>query len=214
MGAFVLVDELVEDEPDDFRALLIDMEFTVPDIIAQHIPAEHHALLHTPALPPLDPVGGLAAFLLRDGGHDGEPQLGVRIQRVDVVVHEDDADAEFLELAGVEDAVQRVAGETADLLRDDQVEGAPLGIGHHPVEGVALLGAGAGDALVNIDFGQLPEGVALYVFAEVFLLALKRIDLIFLVRRYPAVGRDPPRLVRGWNQTHLPFLIGPASPSF
>ena len=65
MTALALVEILVEDQPDDLRAFLIDNQFSVAHIVAEHIAPEHNALFHPSALSPLDTLRGFSAFLLR-----------------------------------------------------------------------------------------------------------------------------------------------------
>ena len=66
----------------------------------------------------------------------------------------------FFKLANCDQAVDRVAGETADRLRDDEVDFAGHGIGNHFIKADAVLGVRAGNALVRVYFYELPFGIA------------------------------------------------------
>ena len=179
---------LPEDQPHQLGPLGVDGHAAVFHIIAQQRPSEDHSPLHLPGLTPLDPGGRLAALLLGDGAHDGKPQLRVRLQGVDGVVHKQDTHAQPSQLPGVGNGVQDVSGETADLLGDNQPEFPHVGVVNHPVEGCPLFGGCARDALVSVDLIQLPVRLAGDVLLEIALLRLKGIGLVILVGGDPAVG--------------------------
>ena len=195
VGSLAFVKVLVEDQPHDFRAFFVDVKLAAAHVVAQHIPPEDYALFHAAAVSPFDALGRAAAFLLRDGGHDGEPQFRVRVEGVDVVVHEDHADAHCLELPGVTDAVQHIAGEAGDFLGENEVEFVILRVLDHAVEGGAFLRSGAAHALVHIDFVKLPQRVAADVLVEIPLLAFQRIGLVEIVGGHTAIGGDPLDLI-------------------
>ena len=86
----------------------------------------------------------LAQLVLGNGRHDGQPQLGVLIEGVDIVVLEEHAHAVAKELPRELDRVQRVAGKTGDLLGDDQIKFVLRCILNHAVEVFTVLGGDAG----------------------------------------------------------------------
>ena len=102
----------------------------------------------------------LTQFILRDAGHDGEAQLGILVERVDVVVLEENADAGGKQLARVADAVERVAGKTRDFLGENKVEFVVLCVLHHALEVVALAGRHAGQTFVDIAVDKRPCRIA------------------------------------------------------
>ena len=104
-------------------------------------------------------VAELAQFVLGDGGHDGQPQLGVLIKGVDIVILEEYAHAAAEKLPGKLNGVQRIAGKTGDLLGDDKVKGTLRRVIDHAVEVLAALGGDAGQALVNVAGDKRPRGV-------------------------------------------------------
>ena len=181
----------MEDMPHDLRTFFVDVHLAAMHIVAQHTASEHHALFHAALLPPLDALGCFAAFLLRDGGHDGEPQLRIGVKGVDVVVHEDHANAVPPQFTGITHAVQRVSCKTGDLLRNNEVDLAPLCRIDHAVECLALFRVGARDALIRKHLHQFPLRLPLDVLAKIPLLALKGIRLILVIRRHAAIGRHP-----------------------
>ena len=107
-GSLLLHAVLVKDQAYQLRALWICCQASILYIIAQQGTAEHHPLLHPPGLAPLHPAGGLAALLLGDGAHNGQPKLGVRLQGADAVVHKQYAHTQGLQLPGIGDGVQDV----------------------------------------------------------------------------------------------------------
>ena len=106
-----------------------------------------------------DAAGELAQLILGDGGHDGKPQLSVLVQRIDVVILEEDRNPGGQQLAGEGDGIQRIAGKAGDLLGDDQIEGPGLGVLDHAVKILPLAGRDAGEPLVGIAGDIVPGGV-------------------------------------------------------
>ncbi len=160
-------------------------------IVAQKVPPENYALFHPAFLPPFYSFGGLAALLMRNGEENGQSKLCVRDKGVNAVVEKDHADSQLLELPGVENAVQRVAGKTADLLGDDQLKAVILGIRNHTVESGAFLGGGTGDALIDIDFAEFPQRVTFNILSKITFLTFQRICLIVPVGRNLTIGGYP-----------------------
>ena len=176
--AFAVIHKFAEDIPYDLRARLVDDQHPAAHVIAEQVAAEHDALFHAALLPPLDALGGAAALLLRDGGENRQPQLGVSVERIEVVAQKQHADAKALELACVINAVERVAREAGDLLRHDQVEHPRTRTGNHALKCQPLFRAGAGEPLVGKDARQFPAGLPGDVFPKVALLALEGVCLI------------------------------------
>ena len=181
----------MENMPHYFRAFFVDVHFAAMHIVAQHTAPEHHALLHAAFLSPFDALGCFAAFLLRDGGHDGEPKLRIGIKGVDVVVHKDHANAVPPQFTGITHAVQRISCKTGDLLRDNKVDLAPFCRIDHAVERFTLFRVGARDTLIRKHFHQLPFGLPLDVLAKIPLLAFKGIRLVLVIRGHAAIDRHP-----------------------
>ena len=91
--------------------------------------------------------------------HDGQAQLRVLVQGVDVVVLEEHPHTGVQQLPGVLNGVQRVAGEPGDLLGDDEVEQPGPAVLHHAVKVLPLPGGGGGQALVDVARHVGPVGV-------------------------------------------------------
>ena len=72
-------------------------------------------------------------------------------------------DAFFLQLSDGGQAVDGIAGKAADGLGDDEINFPGQRISHHGLEALAVLGAGAGDALIGIDLHEFPVVPRLYV---------------------------------------------------
>ena len=71
------------------------------------------------SLPPSDILGNTSAFLLRQRGHDRYQQLAFAVKGVDVFLLKIDLGAVLFELANSGQAVNGVAGKTADGFGDD-----------------------------------------------------------------------------------------------
>ena len=133
------------------------------------------------------PFGQLAHLVLRDGGHDGEAQLGVPVEGVDVVVLKEHADAVPQQLARVADAVEGVAGEAADLLGHNEVEPPGFGVLNHAEKLLASLDRGAADALVHVAAGKGPVRIGADIVLKVADLIAEAVDLLLLVGRNAGV---------------------------
>ena len=139
------------------------------------------------SLAPGDVLGYGATLLLGQTGHDGEQQLALAVEGVDVLLLEEALAAGVLELADDGEAVHGVAGEAADGFGDDEVYLSIQGIRHHAVEAVPVLGVQAGDTLVRIDAHELPVGVGLDVLGVVVHLGLIAGILLIAVRGHTGV---------------------------
>lgn len=191
MSALPLSDKFLENQPHYLCSLRVDGHFSVGNIIAQHTSPEYNALLHLSLLTPFDPLRGPSAFFLGNGGHDGQPQLRITVQSVDVVIHKDNAHTQLLQLTGIGDAVQCISGETGYFLGHNQIQFPVFGAGNHPMKGFPLFRSSSGQPFICKHLEKLPFLVALDVLAEIALLALKGIGLILIVRRNTAVCGDP-----------------------
>ena len=85
MRAFALIDAFAEDLPHGLCPRFVHIQHAAAHIVAEQVAPEHDALLHTPFLPPFDALGGAAALFLRDGGENRQAQLGVTVERAEVV---------------------------------------------------------------------------------------------------------------------------------
>lgn len=191
MSALPLLDEFLENQPHYLCALRVDGHFPVGNIIAKHTSPEYNALLHLPLLAPFDPLRCPSALLLSNGGHNGQPQLRITVQSVDVVIHKDNTYTQLLQLPGIGDAIQCISGETGYFLGHNQIQFSVLGAGNHPVKCFSFFCSGSGQPFIGKHLEKFPFLVALDVLAEIALLALKGIGLIFIVRRNTAVCGDP-----------------------
>ena len=120
--------------------------------IGHRYPAVCKALAHAPGYV----LGDVPALLLGDAGHDRQQHLALAVQRVDVLLLEIDLHVMLLQLADGGQGVHRIPGEAGNRLGDDQVDLARQRILNHAVKALAFLRAGAGDALVGVDFHKLP----------------------------------------------------------
>ena len=78
--------------------------------------------------------------------HDGEPQFGILVKGVDIVVLKVHAHAAAQQLARVAQAVECISGETADLLGDDEVKAAAFRVLDHLEKLFTSLDRRAADA--------------------------------------------------------------------
>ena len=98
----------------------------------------------------------IAAFLLRNAGHDGQQHLAFAVQRVDVLFLKIDLHAVFLQFSDGGQCVHRVSCEAGDALGDNQVDPACQRVLNHAVKPLALFGAHARNALIRVHIHELP----------------------------------------------------------
>lgn len=176
---------------DEHGFLLVDHQMFVHIIIAINAAVAKYApLLDGLAAAEFHAGGNLAALVLGDAGHDGEPQLAVRIQGVDAVVHKKHAHVPAQKVAGVGERIDGVAGKAADLLGKDQVEAALFAVLDHLQKMLTLADAGAADAFVNIARHKRPPLDTLDLLGEVGLLVFQGVELLVLVGGHAGVEGD------------------------
>mgnify|MGYP007129654750 CR=1 FL=1 len=130
-----------------------------------------------------------------DGGHDGQPQLGILIKGVDIVVLEENAYAAAKKLPCELNGVQCVAGETGDLLGDDKIKGILRRVIDHTVEVLAALGGDAGQALINVAGDKRPRGVPADEVLVVLDLVAQRVQLLVRLGGHAGIVCHPQRNV-------------------
>ena len=186
----------LEQLPDDLSLFLVDIQPLVRFAVAEDIAvAQYHTVFDRLMMSPADTRADLAAFVLRHRSHDGQAELTVLVERVDIVVLEVDRYAVTEQLARILDAVERIAGESGDLFGDDQIKLSRQRVVDHLVEFLALFGRHAGDALVDVASGKFPIRHIADVLGEVFLLVFKRIELFHKIRADAGVVGNPERQI-------------------
>lgn len=139
-------------------------------------------------------LGNAAAFFLRERAHDGDEELAFRVERPDVFLLEINLDALVLELPHGGQAVDGVAGETADALRDDEVDLARERVLDHALETFTVARVRCADALVGVHSRELPVLAAFDVVRVVVDLRLVARHLVGVVGRDSGVARNAPPL--------------------
>ena len=204
MRAFTLIDAFAEDLPHGLCPRFVHIQHAAAHVVAEQVTPEHDALLHAPPLSPFDALGGAATLLLRDGGEDRQAQLGVTVERAEVVAQKQHAHTQTFELARVVNAVERVARKARDLLGHDQVERAGARTGDHALKGKPFFRARSGQPLVGEDSGEFPVRLLRDIGAKVALLALEGVRLIVAVCGDAAVGSHAQRLFPGTHVSACP----------
>ena len=153
--------------------------------------SQHHVILDGLLMAEFYAAAELAQLVLGNGRHDGQPQLGVLIEGVDIVVLEEHAHAVAKELPRELDGVQRVTGKTGDLLGDDQIKFVLRCILDHAVEVLTVLGGDAGQALVNITGYKCPRGIPADEVFVVLNLITQRVQLLVRLGGHAGVVRHP-----------------------
>ena len=169
---------------DDLRLFRNDLRLTILTLavaIQLFILDADLSGFHGAALTPCDIGGDGFTFRLGEGTGEGDPQLAVLLQRIDIFLLEDDCDAKLFERPDIVEAVHRVAGEARNRLGQDDIDFLLAAVPDHPHEVLALLGRGSGDALVRKDACHRPSGVG-HDFIGIQFLVVK--SKAFITRRY------------------------------
>ena len=95
---------------------------------------------HGTAFTPCDIGGDGFTLRLGEGTGEGDSQLTVLLQRIDVFLLEDDCDAKLFERPDIVEAVHRVAGEAGNRLGQDHIDFLLAAVPDHPHEVLTLLG--------------------------------------------------------------------------
>lgn len=146
------------------------------------------------SLSPGNILGYGAAFFLCQARHDGEQQFALAVKGVNVLLFKVDFYAFFFQLADSNQAVDRISGEAANRLCDDEVDFIGHGIGDHFIKADTVFGVRAGNALVGVNLNKLPFGIAFDVLRVVIHLRLVAGELLIAVCGNSCVSCDPPFL--------------------
>ena len=191
-GAISVVGIQIKYDPHDFRFFLIDGQHTILFVITvELVVAQHMAILNRLPETKFQSLGKLSHLILGNARHDDQTKLAVGIQGVDVVILEEHAHIVLQQLLGVLDAVQGGAGKTGDFLGDDKVKQPRLGIPDHTIEIISPLGAGAGDALIDVPRHKGPVGFALDQLGVILHLVFQGVQLFILICRNTGVKGYP-----------------------
>ena len=152
--------------------------------------AQHHAVFDGLLMAEFHTAGELAQLVLGDAGHDGQPQLAVLVQRVDVVVLEKSPHPGGEQPPGVLDGVQGVAGKAGDLLGEDEVKAPGLPVLNHPVEILPLFGGGGGESLIDVAVHIGPAGIPADQVPVVLDLVAQGVQLFVGLAGHPGIEGD------------------------
>ena len=144
----------------------------------------HAAALDAPGLSGLEKLRKLLLLELTDQGK----------LSIDSVTLSFRSNPQLLQLPGIVQAVLRVPGKTADGFCDDEVNLPGFTVTNHSIEVFSALRGSAGDTFICVDASQLILRIAVDVFRVVSDLIFKAVQLLVLLRGYPAVCRHPDEL--------------------
>ena len=175
-------------------------------------------------LAPGDILRDGSALLLGQGRHDGDQQLALAVQGVDVLLFKVDFHTFFLQFPDGGEAVHSIPGKATHTLGHDRVDPARQGIGNHPVEAFTVLRADTGDALIGVHIHELLVGIALDVTGVVIHLRSVAGELLIAVGENSGISRYPPfhidalgstcvEVQRGGDHGHI-FCFRHTLPSF
>ena len=184
----------VIDEADGLRLLWDDSGFSIrPLLVAQQILVVYGDMAgsHSLLLAPAHPAAGALALGLGEGPVQGDQELALRVDGVDVLFLEDDWDTQAPQLPGEVEGVHGVAGEAGDGFSQNHVDLPLPALADHPQELLPLAGGGAGDALVREYPGHRPARFLHDLLGVVGELIFIAGELLLAVRGHPAVGRHP-----------------------
>ena len=105
--------------------------------------------LHGLPLAPAHPAAGVLALRLGESPVEGDEELALRVDGVDVLFLEDDGDAQAPKLPGVVEGIHCVPGKAGDRFRQDQVDLPLAALADHAQKFLPFGGRGAGDPLVR-----------------------------------------------------------------
>ena len=174
--------------------LFIDHQTLIVLAIAENAAvAQYNTVFNRLLMPEFDAAGQLAQLVLRNTGHDGQAKLRVLLKGIDIVILKEDAHPGGKQVTGELDAVQRIAGESCDLLGDDQVKQARFAVLDHAMEVFTFLCCHAGKAFVDIAVYKYPCIVALDKVAVVPDLVIQRVKLFVAFTGYTGIEGDAQR---------------------
>ena len=136
-------------------------------------------------------LGNGSAFLLCDGGHNGEEKLALGVESPYVFLFKENLDTFFFELSDRKQAVNRVSCETADGLCYDEVDLTVQGGFNHLVKAVTAFGTRSRNALVGVNLYELPFRVLFDVLGVVVNLGFVGSELLVFVGGYSCVSGNP-----------------------
>ena len=151
MGTFTCI-VFFEYLSDDFGFFLDDFDSVAYLVISVDIAGERYSsfgegVSDSPRYVLTDGLG----FCLCEVAHDGYHGFACFCQRVDVLLFEDDSDAECFQLSDVFEAVDRVSCESGDGLDEDEVYLMLSAVLYHLEEFRAFLCHRTRDAFVCVD---------------------------------------------------------------
>ena len=182
----VALEHLADDGGFRLDNLQSPVNLVVPE---QIVLTEQHAVLLRTLKAEACAFGQLAHLVLCDGGHDGEPQFGILVKGVDVVVLKVHAHAAAQQLARVAQAVECISGETTDLLGDDEVKAAAFRVLDHLEKLLTSLDRRAADALIDVAAGKPPVRICGDVVLKIAFLVAETVDLLVFVGRNAGIVR-------------------------
>ena len=154
--------ELPVDETHDAGFLLIDHQVPVFSLVVTQEDAvghRHLSVRHPLSVAPGDVFRDGTRFLLSQAAHDGDQQLALAVEGVDVLLLEKALAAVLLQLAVGRQAVHRVAGKPTDGLGDDQIDLSGQCVRDHLIEAVPVPGGHGADTLIGVDLYEVPVGM-------------------------------------------------------
>ena len=189
-----------EDEADRFSLVRHDLRFPVlaADVAQEVLKLnDHPALLHGLLFAPDDVFADTLALGLGEGAVEGEQELALPGDGVEVLLLENDRDAQLAQFTGVFDGVQRVPGKAGEGFGEDEVDPAPPALADHPLEFLPAADGRAGFALVGEHVRHDPVRIFCDFFGVVALLRLVAGELLLVIGGDAAVGGDTELLFHG-----------------
>ena len=184
------VKEAPENVPDHLSLLCVHPDSVFVDVVpVQETPVQKLTIFKALADPPLLVLAGRAAFFLRVGGEDGQHQLSLGAQRVDVLFFEVHVHTQPLQLPDGLQQRDRVTRQTREALRNDHIDFTVAAGGHHALEVLPIF-LGPGQRLVRVHTAVDPAGVVIDQVAVVADLRGERVQHGILACGHSGVGRD------------------------
>ena len=162
-------------------------------VVAERCRGQQFSVLESLLERPVHGFAFLDGLLLCKRGEEGEHELRILAQRIEVVGFKEHPDRrrQAFQHPDQGNAVHQISRKSGNALREDEVVFALFAGFDHRVELIPVLEGCPGDALIGKDVFELPIRMVLNQLAVVCLLKLERGKLLIVIGRDTAIRANP-----------------------